>query len=110
PAVGGPPGEGEHARLVRAEPDTDVMRGRRATLGPVHLVELAVDPDSAPLLRGPDLPDDRDGLSQGLPGLARPEPTAAHGLDRVPERARAQAELGPAAAEQIQAGGRAGQP
>jgi hypothetical protein len=85
------------------------MRRGRAALGPGDLVVRAVEPDAAASAGVPDLADDLDRLAQRVDRLAGAEPASAHGLDRVPEPARADAELHPAAAEQVQAGHAAGQ-
>jgi hypothetical protein len=54
-------------------------------------------------LAAPHEPDDFDGLAQRVDCLPATAPLAAHGHDRVPERARSEAEFDPGAAEQVQA-------
>ena len=87
----------------------EAMGGRGAALRADHPVELAVDPDAAARVDVPDLADDLDRLLQGPHALPRGEPTPAHGLDGLLERAGAQAELDAAAAEQVEARHAAGQ-
>jgi hypothetical protein len=109
PAVGLAPGQAQHARLVGAEPDVDVVRGRRAAGGAVDAVVGALVRQGPPGLDVPDAADDVDRLRQRVDALARRQPPAAHRLDRVPEPAGTQAELEAPAAEQIQAGGGTGE-
>ena len=109
PAVGQATGEREHPRLVGTEPDADVVRRRRAALGADHPVELALDADAAACVGVPQLPDDVDRLLERAHALPRAQPASAHRLDGVPERAGAEAELDPPAAEQVEAGDAAGQ-
>lgn len=45
PAVGQPTGERQHPRLVRPEPDPDVVGRGRAALGTDHPILLAIDAD-----------------------------------------------------------------
>jgi hypothetical protein len=93
PAVGLAAREPEHARLVGAEPDADVVRRRGPALGAAHPVVRAGDADAAALADVPDPADDVDRLAQRVDGLAGREPPAAHRLDPVPERAGAEPEL-----------------
>ena len=91
PAVALAPGEREHAGLVRADPDRDVVGGARSALRAVHPVVLAVGEGAAALARVPELADDVDRLLERGHRLAGGEASAAHGLDRVPEAAGAEA-------------------
>jgi hypothetical protein len=76
--------------------------GRRPGLQFLHLVVLSVVSE---LLPGPAALDDVDGLAQRLPRLPYAAPRAAHAGDPVPECARADPQLEPAAAEQVDGGG-----
>src|SRR5690606_16860914 len=109
PAVRGAAYQAEHARLVGAQPDFDGMGGGGAAFCARHPVVLAVDAQGAPLLGVPDPADDLYGFGERLDTLAGGEAAAAHGFDRVPESARAQAQFDTAAAEQVEAGYAAGQ-
>ena len=91
PAVALAAGEGEHARLVRADPDRDVVRRARSALRAVHAVVPAVGEGAAALARVPQLADDVDRLFERGDRLPGREAAAAHGLDRVPEAAGAEA-------------------
>ena len=66
-----------------------------------------VDPEAARWSDVPDAADDPDRLVERLDGLRRCQALAALRLDGVPERAGAEAELEPAAAEQVEGGGAA---
>ncbi len=80
------------------------MRRGGPALGPVDLVVRPVHAEQGPVVHVPDAADDVDGLAQRLDGLPWGEPPPAHGLDRVPEGARAEPQLEPASAEQVEAG------
>ena len=102
PAVGEPPDGPDHPRPVGAEPDADVVRRIRPAVAAAHLVVLALDGD--PALAGPDAADDLDRLDQRVDRL-RPRPhRPAPGADALPERARAEPELDPAAAQPVERG------
>ena len=96
-------------RRDQLEVAAGVVPGRRdRAAGPAgQLFEAPADLGGA--ARRPQRADHADRLAQRRHGLAGRTPRPAHGLDRVPERAGAQAELSPAAAEQVQAGHRPGQ-
>lgn len=108
PAVGGPPGQPQHARLVRAEPNADRMGGRRPPLGSVHRVIVAVDANAAGTFRGPDLPDDLDRLLECCHRLTGRESPSTSSRDGIPDGAGAQPQFDPATGEQVQACGAAG--
>src|SRR5690606_18054467 len=91
-------------RLVGAQPDLDGVSGCGAAFGARHPVVLAVDAQRAAFVGGPDPADDLDGLGERPDALSGGEALPAHGLDAVPEGARAQAQFDPAAAEQVEAG------
>ena len=109
PAVRDPAGQPQHPRPVRPEPDPDRVGRCRTALGPDDPVVLTVDPHPAAGVGVPDRPDDLDRLRGRLDRLTRGPPLAAHRHDRVPERARSEPELEPAAAEQVEARRRPGQ-
>ena len=109
PAIAFAPGQREHARLVGADPDRDVVSRSRPALGAVHMMVPPVGEDAAPLARVPQFSDHVDRLLEGGDGLAGAEPGAAHRLDRVPEAAGAEGEVEASAGEEIEAG-RASEP
>ena len=65
PAVGDPTGQGQCARPVRADPDLDRVRGRRAGVDAGELVVAAVEAETA-ALAAPHRPHDGDRLLQRL--------------------------------------------
>ncbi len=85
------------------------MRRSRTALRSGDAVVVAADPDAAALTGCPHLADDADRLLERTDCLPGRQPPAAIRLDRVPERASAEAKLDPPAAEQIQAGGATGE-
>ena len=99
--------EPQHPRLEGADPDGDVVRRRGPALRAVDAVVLAVDLEPGALALVPDAADDVDRLGEGVDGLAGGEASAAHGVDRIPEAAGAEAEVESPAAEQVEARGRA---
>ena len=101
PAVGIPAGEPQHPGLVGAEPDLDRVRRRRTGVQSVDAMVLAVDADGL-AVRAPDAADDLDPLAERVDALRRGEPGAAGRHDRVPEAACAQAEVDPAAGDEVQ--------
>ena len=108
PAIAFAPGQREHARLVGADPDRDVVSGARPALGAVHAMVPPVGEDAAPLARVPQFADHVDRLLERGDRLARAQPGAAHRLDRVPEAAGAESEVESPAGEEIEAGRAAG--
>ncbi len=91
PPVGLGAGEAQHARLVRAQPDRDVVRRLRAALGAVDAVVLAVDAHAPARRDVPDPADDVDRLAQRVDALPRRQPLPAHRLDRRPRTRRRRA-------------------
>src|SRR5438105_4653379 len=100
PAVREPAGDGEHPRLVGAEPDAHLVRRLGTRVDARQRIEVALEPDVA--LAAPHEPDDLDRFLERRDRLARRPHRSAHGLDRVPESACAHAELGAATAEDVQ--------
>ncbi len=103
PPVGFAAGQLEHLRLVRAQPDRDVVRGLRAVLHPGQLVVLAVEAERTPRFRVPYATEDLDRLGQRLDAFTRALASAAHTVDRVNEPARANAQLKAPVGEQVEA-------
>jgi hypothetical protein len=101
-------GEPEHPRLVRAEPDLDVVHRRRAGLCAVDAVVAAVVLHR-PAVGAPHGPDHVDRLGERGDGLRGGAPRAAAGRDRVGKGAGPEPQLDPPAAEDVQARGAAGQ-
>jgi hypothetical protein len=97
PAVGLAPGEPEHPRPERAEPDADRVRGRRAGTRVVEQVVAAGEGDRA-LVR----PHQADDLLDGVHGLPGASALGAQAGDPGREGAAAEAELEPAAADRIE--------
>ena len=93
PAVGEPPGEPQHPRLVGTDPDADRVRRRRPGVQPARPVVPAVHPHAA--LAHPHRADDADRLLERVDGLTRREPHPTRGLDAVPERPGADARARP---------------
>ena len=102
PAVGEPTGQPQHPRLEGAEPDLHVVHGHGAGVHPLDPVEVTVDVDGPVAVHAPGAADDRDAFLQRLDRLAGGATRPAHGDDRVPERPGAQAELGPAVADDVE--------
>ena len=96
----------QHARLVGAEPDLDVVQGEGPGVQPCDGVVLALDrhrPRAGPVrVLPPDAPDDTDRLDEGVDRLAGRAELAARGHDRVPEGTGAQTQLGAAAADDVE--------
>ena len=93
-------------RPAHAEPQPDRVRGRRAGLHVRGRIAAALE---AVRRTGPAGPDDVDRLAERGDRLGRGAPRAAHPGDAVAERARAQAELEPPAAEHVDGGRLLGQ-
>jgi hypothetical protein len=104
PAVAEAAGEAQHPRLVRADPDRDVVCGRRTALGAGEGHELAAS-NAAAFSDAPELADLPDALGERVDGLTRGPPRPAHGGDRIPEGSGAEAEVEPAIGEQVERGG-----
>src|SRR5690606_15702128 len=73
----------------------------------LHAVIRAVGEGAAALVGAPQLADEVDRLLERGHRLAGRQPSAAHRRDRVPESAGAEAQLEAAAAEEVEARGRA---
>src|SRR5690606_1999910 len=95
--------EAQHARLERADPDLDVVRGRGTALGAVDVVVRTARDETLARRRVPQTPDHVDALGEGVDRLAGREALAAHRDDRVPEAARAETELDAPAGEAVEA-------
>ena len=78
------------------------MERRGAASGAAEAVAGAVEARLAALLDVPQRPDHVDRLGQRVYALAGGEKAAAHGRDPLPERARAEPELGAAAAQAVE--------
>ncbi len=109
PAVGLLAEELQHARLVGAEPDGDVVGRERAGLGATDLVVLAGEAHGLAVADIPHAANDRDRLFQRLAGIAGGAVGAAHRLDALPEGARTEPEREASVGEQVEAGGGAGE-
>src|SRR5204862_38173 len=83
--------QAQDARLVRADPDLDRVRGRRAGVEAADRGLAAVEADRP--LPAPAEPDDLDRLLEGLEPPATPPRRPAHRRHRLPLRTRAQTEL-----------------
>ncbi len=103
PAVGAGAREPEHAGLVGAEPQPDRVVGTRAAPGARDVMVLATGPQDGAVVGVPDAADDVDGLLERVDTLARGQPGPSHRGDAVPECARAQAELGAAVRQEVEA-------
>src|SRR5690606_37211438 len=107
PPVGLLAHEAQHPRLVGADPDGHVVRGARTALGAVDVMELAARDEAALAVDIPDAADDVDGLRERRDRIGGREAASAHGLDGIPEPARAETELDATLGEQVEARDRA---
>ena len=99
PAVGAGAGHPKHPRLVRAEPDLDIVRrrrpGLRASNGSTYPQAGALAPDHI-------LPDHVEGLLQRVTPSPRRHLAPALRGDALPEPTRAQPELDPPPAHPVE--------
>ena len=101
PPVRQPPGQREHPRLVRAQPDLHIVRRLRPALGPRDRVVLARKADPATL----GVQTSRMiaiASSNALDALPRRQLRPSVGCDRLQEPARPQAELNPPTGDQVE--------